>query len=128
VATQIHQSLDVHGYLTTQVTFNGEFTYLFTQTLDLSFVQVFNFHILSDTGCGTDGLGAGTTDAINRSQSNDCVLMVRNVNASDTGHYSLLHIVDYDHHKARERIRGGQPIHNKSWLAILASTTICCKY
>jgi hypothetical protein len=37
VATKIHQTLDAHGNLTTQVTFNDKFTYLFTQTFDLSF-------------------------------------------------------------------------------------------
>src|SRR5690554_826109 len=91
VTTQVHQTLDVHGDFATQVTFYGELSHLLTQRFYLSFIQFFNFHILSDTGCSTNGFRAGTADAINSSQSNDGMFMVRNVNASDTGHYALLH-------------------------------------
>ncbi len=57
------------------------------------------------------------------------MLMVRNVNASDTGHYptpKAEYIVD--RHKARSGYMAAVIVHNKSWLANLASLTFFFKY
>ena len=35
IATEVHQTLDVHRHFTTQVTLDGEFTYFVTQTIHL---------------------------------------------------------------------------------------------
>ena len=42
VATQIHQTLDVHGQFTTQIAFDDEFTYFIAQLFQFAVIQIFD--------------------------------------------------------------------------------------
>lgn len=79
VATEVHQTLDVHCDFAAQITFNSEFADFVTQTIHVRIGQVFHFCRTNDAGRITDFLCAGTADAEDRSQSDFCMLMVRNV-------------------------------------------------
>jgi hypothetical protein len=42
IASKIHQSLDIHGRFTTQITFHGVSANLFANFIDFGFVQLFD--------------------------------------------------------------------------------------
>lgn len=67
VATKVHQTLDAQGDFTAQITFNDKFGNFVTQRVDLSFRQLTDLNIFSDTRCSQDGFRTGLADAINRS-------------------------------------------------------------
>lgn len=51
IATKIHQALDAHADFTAQITFNDKFGNFVTQRVDLSFRQLTDLNIFSDTRC-----------------------------------------------------------------------------
>jgi hypothetical protein len=81
IAAQIHQSLDVHGRFSSQVTFYDEIRYSRTQIRDFWFSQVFDLGFRSNSSCTTNLLRAGISDAENRRQCNHDVLVDRYIYA-----------------------------------------------
>ena len=90
VAADVHQTLDVHRGLATQVTLDGD-----TGDLVADFFQIRVGQILDLLGiCNAAGIAnlasARATDAEDGGQANFCMLMRRNVDASDTCHFRPL--------------------------------------
>src|SRR5713226_4585435 len=86
IAAEVHQPLDIHRHLATQVALDGKSCDLFAQTLHVGFRQVFDFRMLIDLGCKTDHLRARATDAKDRLQGDLRMLVVRNVDSRYAGH------------------------------------------
>ena len=86
VATDVHQTLDVHGGLATQVTFNGEQSDLVANLFEIPVSQILDLLGISDIACLTDLASTGATDAKNCSQADFGVLLRRNVDTCDTSH------------------------------------------
>jgi hypothetical protein len=90
VTAQIHQPLDVHGDFTTQITFNGEFTYLGTDPIEVFLGQFLYLALPSNSNSVTNKASTSSADAVDRRQGNHCVLFIRNIDSSNTGHEKLL--------------------------------------
>jgi hypothetical protein len=86
IATQIHETLDVHGDFSTQITLNGELGDFVTQAFHVCVSQIFDFGRTRHTSGITDLLCAGATDTENGSQRDFGVLMVGNIYPSNTSH------------------------------------------
>jgi hypothetical protein len=59
VATQVHQTLDVHGQFTTQIAFDDEFCYFIAQLFQFAVVQIFDLFIGRNTGCAQMNFARG---------------------------------------------------------------------
>ena len=90
IAAKIHQSLDVHGELTTQVTLYDEFPDLVAKLFKLVVVQIFDLFSGRNTSLDTNLLCAWTADTIDSGQANYGVLMVGDINPCDTCHSLFL--------------------------------------
>src|SRR5690606_10998218 len=86
VATQIHQALDLHIHFTTQVAFGIHLGYFATQLFDLLVSQILDFCCRINAGSSTDFLCSGATNTKDVGQRDNSVLVIRNVNACNTGH------------------------------------------
>ena len=86
VAPKIHQSLDVHRHLTTQVTFRNALCDFAAQRVKLSVCQVPYRHVRTDTGRLAYLECACPTDTIYVRQGNPYMLPVRNIDSSNTCH------------------------------------------
>ena len=86
VATEVHQALDVHRRLTAQVTFDHEIRDDITNTGYFGFRQVLNRRFGCNAGGLTNLLRTGVADPIDRGQSNNDVLVNRNVYTCYTSH------------------------------------------
>src|SRR3989338_440716 len=92
VAAQVHQALDFHVDFATQVTFSGELRDFATQQFNLLVAQIFNLYRGIYTSDRTDFLRAGPTDTKDVGQRDNSMLVIRNVNACNTGHSVGLHL------------------------------------
>src|SRR5512139_1538729 len=86
IAAEVHQTLDVHGDFTAQVALYRELSHAFTQTLDFGLGQILDLRGLSNASRLADLAGRGPADTINGGQRDDRVLMIRDINPSNTGH------------------------------------------
>jgi hypothetical protein len=86
IAAKIHQTLDVHGGLTAQVAFDSELGHDLTYALPLSLRQILDFRSLGNASRFANLAGRGPANAINGGQRNNRVLMIRDINPSNTSH------------------------------------------
>src|SRR5512141_1304693 len=86
VAAKIHQALDVHGDFTAQVALDRELGHALTQTLHLGFGQVLDFRRPGNASRVANLPGRSPADAVNGGQRNNRVLMIRDINPSNTSH------------------------------------------
>ena len=76
VATQIHQTLDVHGQFAAQVAFHDKLRDFVTQLLEFVVVQVLDLLVGRDTGRFADFLRTWTANTVDRRQADNSVLMI----------------------------------------------------
>jgi hypothetical protein len=93
VATNVHQSLDVHGRLTTQITFDSELSDLISDFLQIAISQVFDLFGISNAASFANFASASATDTKNGGQANLGMLLRRNIDASDTCHFRPLKLL-----------------------------------
>jgi ribosomal protein S11 len=89
VRTEVHQALDRHADLTTQVAFDGELADLRAQALDFRLGQVTDLGRQVDPGRLADLLGTGTADAVDALQPDPDMLLGRQVDARNTRHMAI---------------------------------------
>ncbi len=77
VATNVHQTLDVHGGFATQIAFQGHAVQLVTDLFQISISQVFNLLGVLDTASFADLASSRTTDAVNGGQADFSMLVGR---------------------------------------------------
>ena len=63
VTTDVHQTLDVHRRLATQVTFDGEQSDLITDLFEISVSQILDFFGIRNVTCLANFASTGATDA-----------------------------------------------------------------
>jgi hypothetical protein len=85
-AAQVHETLDVHGRLATQITFNDETADFFAESVDLLISESFYLGGLVYARAVTDQGGTCRSDAVDRPQRNHHVLLVRYVYAGNSCH------------------------------------------
>jgi hypothetical protein len=90
IATQIHQTLDVHGNFPSEITFYGILGHGRANRINLLFAKLKDLFMWFDTGFFTDVGSSGTTDTIDRCQRDQCVLSIRDVDSSYTSHLNSL--------------------------------------
>jgi hypothetical protein len=90
VATEIHQSLDVHRRLAAKITLNHEICDCCTQVRDLRFSEIFHFRIGRNASRFANLRSACTSDTIDRGQRNHDVLVNRYVYACYSSHFNYL--------------------------------------
>ncbi|OHV94034.1 hypothetical protein AKG95_25960 [Janthinobacterium lividum] len=90
VATQIHQTLDVHGQFTTQIAFDDEFTYFIAQFFQFAVIQIFDLFVGCYTGRCTDFLCAWTAHTVDGCQADNGMLMIWDINPCNTCHLLFL--------------------------------------
>src|SRR5690606_8408373 len=105
VATQVHQTLDLHVDFAAQVTLGGELGDFATQQFDLLVAEIFDFRCRIDTGSCTDVLRSSATDTVDIGQRDNSVLVIRNVNACNTGHSVELQLTATHAPEAKKRAR-----------------------
>ena len=90
VASEVHQSLDVHRRLAAQVALYDELCYRVTDTRDFGFRQVLNLGLRRNARRFADLPGTRVADAIDRRQRDDDVLVYRNIYACYSSHFNYL--------------------------------------
>jgi len=86
IAPNVHQTLDVHGGLTTEVTLNGELRDFVADFFQVPIGEVLDFFGVIDATRNANFARASATNAKNSRQTHFRVLVGRNVDASDTCH------------------------------------------
>src|SRR5512139_3811285 len=86
ITTEVHQPLDAHRDLATQVPFHGDLADLAADRVEIRFGQVLHFGAGLDAGRFTDLLRRRTADAVDVGQRNDCVFVVWDVDTGDSRH------------------------------------------
>src|SRR5690606_8667506 len=86
VATDVHQTLDVHRGFATQIALDGEGVHLVTHLLELGVAEILDLLAVCDATGVADQTGAGAPDTEDRGQADFGVLVRRNVDACNTGH------------------------------------------
>src|SRR5690554_7628304 len=90
IATQIHETLDVHVDHAAQVTFSGVLGDLVTQQINLLLAQILDLGAGLNASGGTDLLCLGLTDTIDIGQRDNSMLVIRDVDARSEEHTSEL--------------------------------------
>ena len=93
ITTNVHQALDVHRRLSTQITFDSELCDLVTNFFQIGIGQFLDLFGISNATCFADFASTGTPNAINSRQANFGMLMGRNIDTSDTSHVRPLTIL-----------------------------------
>src|SRR6266446_1571521 len=93
VAAEVHQPLDAHGYLAAQVSLDRVPADELAQLVHLRVGQVLDLGRVADVGGLADHARAWTPDAVNRGQRDFGMLVIRNVDACNTGHVITLSFV-----------------------------------
>jgi hypothetical protein len=93
IAANVHQSLDVHSRLTTQITLDCKLCDLVANFLQITIGQVFDLLGISNATCLTNFASASATDTKNSCQANLGMLLRRNIDASDTCHFRPLKLL-----------------------------------
>src|SRR5690606_34780532 len=104
----LHDALpifDLHVYFAAQMTFGGLLRYLATQSFDLLVGKILCFRSGIDPGSGADLLRGGATDTIDVGQRDNSVLVIRNVDACNTGHSVELQLTATHALEAKNRAR-----------------------
>ena len=86
ITTQIHQALDVHGRLSTQITFDDEIRNSAANARDLGFRKVFYLRVWRNARSFAKLLRAHISNPVNRGQRNHDVLVNGNIYACYTSH------------------------------------------
>jgi hypothetical protein len=86
IATQIHQSLDIHGDFPAQITFYRELSYLGAQRIHLLFSQVTDLVVLLDSRRGTQALRLRTAHTEDVGQRNYRMFMIWYIDTGYTSH------------------------------------------
>ena len=81
IAANVHQSLDVHGCLATQITFDSELSDLIPDFLQITISQIFDFFGISNATSLADFACAGATDTKDGCQANFSMLVRWNIAA-----------------------------------------------
>lgn len=89
IAAQVHQALDVHRGFTTEVALYRERRDSASKFRHLGFRQVFHFCLLVDAGSCADLACACPSDAVDRRQCNDDVLVNRNIDSCYACHVTV---------------------------------------
>jgi hypothetical protein len=90
VATQVHETLDVHGQGATQIAFHGVLCHLTADSFYFGLGKILDLGFrLYATGVA-DSPSRGATDSVNRCQRDDRVLLCWNVNPGYSSHESYL--------------------------------------
>src|SRR5690554_1899843 len=92
IATQIHETLDIHVDPTAQVTFSITLGNLITQQINLLLAQILDFNTGLNASAGTNLLCLGLTDTKDIGQRDNSMLVIRDVDACNTGHPNLLRL------------------------------------
>ncbi len=85
IATQVHQTLDVHVDFAAKVTFSGELCNFATQLFDLLVGQILDLCRRVDPGGGANGLRRGATNTVDVGQRDNSMLVIWNVDSCNTG-------------------------------------------
>jgi len=86
VTTEVHQALDIHRDISAQIAFNLKIRNRRSQLCYFRLREILNFNRRIDTRCGTDLFRTRITDAVNRRQRDNDVLIQRYVYACYTCH------------------------------------------
>src|SRR3546814_3958853 len=89
VATQVHQALDRHADLATEVTLDHELADLGTDALDLGLGQVADLGRRIHAGRVADLLRTGTADAVDTLKPDPDMLLGRQIDARNTRHNEI---------------------------------------
>src|SRR5690606_25937793 len=85
-ATHVHQTFDGHAHFTAQVTLDRDLGHVAPDLVRLLFAQLAYLGGRRDTGGNTDLLCRGTTDPVDVGQRDHRMLVIRDVDACNTGH------------------------------------------
>jgi hypothetical protein len=86
IATQIHETLDVHCYFTAKIAFHREFTYTIAQLVDRIVVQVFDLGGGIYASLFAYETSTRASDTIDGGKRNLGMLVIRDVHPGNTGH------------------------------------------
>jgi hypothetical protein len=86
VATEIHESLDIHSHFTTEVALDREAGDSIAQSCYLRFTEVFDFRARLYAGLGADTVRTRSTNAVYRRQRDADVLVDWNIDSCNTCH------------------------------------------
>lgn len=86
IASNIHQTLNIHGGFATKITFNQVLSNLIANFLQISIRQIFDLLGVANPACLANFTSTRTPNAINCSQPDLGVLMRRNINTSNSCH------------------------------------------
>src|SRR5512137_1712320 len=92
IATQVHQSLDVHGHFATQIAFHRELGDFVAQLFHIGIADVLDLGGGDHSGGSTNLLRASAPDTVDRSQCDFGMLMIWNVYTGNTSHAATLFI------------------------------------
>ena len=90
ITAKVHQSFDIHGNGTAQVTFNSVLADCSTNRLDFRLCQILDFHIRLNATVITNLARSYTSNAIDCCQCNPRMLVRCYVNSGDTGNLDHL--------------------------------------
>jgi hypothetical protein len=86
IAAQVHQALDVHGHFAAQVALDRELRDLGAQRRHFGVGQILDLDAVLDPGRIANAARTAVADAENVGQTDDDMLVHRNVDAGDTRH------------------------------------------
>jgi hypothetical protein len=86
VATEIHESLDIHSHFTTEIALDREAGDSITQSCDLRFAEVFDFRARLYAGLGAHTVRTRSPDPVNRRQRDADVLINGDIDSCNTCH------------------------------------------
>src|SRR6185369_11064032 len=87
VRAQVHEALDVHGHLATQVTLDGKLLDQRADRVDLGLGEILHLGLLVDASRDAQVAGARATHTVDVSQSDAQVLVHRDVDTGNTCHF-----------------------------------------
>jgi hypothetical protein len=92
VATKIHQSFDIHRYITPKVSLHRKPPDFGSELFDFSLTEIAYLHIAFDAGTVTDLHRSGASDTVDRCQSNPGMFLYRDIDTCYTSHagFSML--------------------------------------
>jgi len=90
IATEIHQSLDIHGELTPQIAFNNEICNRISQLDNFGFREILYLCLRCNASRLTNLLCARIADSVDRGQRDHDMLVDRYVYACYSSHFNYL--------------------------------------
>ena len=87
VAAEINETLDIHGDFTSEIAFDCVLGNFSANLIDLILCEISKLNVFRKTGSLEDVGCAIAADTIDTGKRNYGMLLIRNVNASYTGHY-----------------------------------------